>query len=71
MTVRREPHRKPPVVPAHYSGLWIAWNADQTEIVGSGRTLAEAKEAARAKGEMEPLFAKVPKANVRFVGPAR
>jgi len=65
------PLSKPPVVPIRYSGLWVAWNEAQTEIVGSGRTLAEAKEAARARGEMRPLLAKVPRANVRFVGSGR
>src|SRR5205823_6528414 len=59
---------RPPVVPRCYSGLWIAWNEARTEIVGSGRTLDEAREAARAKGELKPVLAKVPKADVRFMG---
>jgi hypothetical protein len=62
---------KPPVVPMQYSGLWVAWNEAQTEIVGSGRTLAEANDAARSRGELRPLLAKVPRANVRFVGSVR
>jgi hypothetical protein len=66
-----EPPAKPPVVPMQYSGLWVAWNEAQTEIVGSGRTLAQARAAARSRGEMRPLLAKVPSANVRFVGSVR
>jgi hypothetical protein len=56
------------VVPIEYAGQWIAWNQGGTCIVGSGDTLAEAANAAQVAGEQQPIFAKVPKANVRFVG---
>jgi hypothetical protein len=57
-----------PVVPIDYSGQWIAWNSQGTHIVASGRTIQEAAQAAAAAGELQPVFAKVPKADVRFVG---
>ena len=56
------------VVPIEYAGQWIAWNRDKTRIVASGPTLEEAVRAAKAAGEMQPSFAKVPKGQVRFVG---
>lgn len=58
-------------VPVEYCGKWIAWNHERTRIVGSGDSLAEAKESARQVGEMKPILAKAPNAEVRFVGGAR
>jgi hypothetical protein len=57
-----------PIVPIEYAGQWIAWNAAGTQIVASGRTVQEVVQAAAAAGETQPVFAKVPKADVRFVG---
>jgi hypothetical protein len=59
------------VVPIEFAGLWIAWNRSQTSIIAKGRTIEETMEAAKSTGEQEPVFAKVPKANVRFVGGVR
>lgn len=55
-------------MPIDYAGQWIAWDHEGIRIVASGRTLEEAKLAATAAGETQPIFAKVPKADVRFVG---
>jgi hypothetical protein len=57
-----------PVVPIEYAGKWIAWSKDGTRIVASGRTVQEVVDAAAAAGEADPIFNKVPKADVRFVG---
>ncbi len=57
-----------PTVPHNYAGQWIAWNPQGTRIVASGRTLREATQAAAAAGETQPVFAKVPKAEIRFAG---
>jgi hypothetical protein len=57
-----------PIVPLEYAGLWIAWNHEGTRIVASGRTFQEAEGAAAAAGEADSMFAKAPKADVRFVG---
>lgn len=57
-----------PGVPKRYAGRWIAWDHEQTRIVASGTTLAEARRKAREAGESDPLLAKVPRADVRFVG---
>ena len=66
MVQPRQQH--PPTVPKHYAGQWIAWDRRQTKIVASGRSFTEARERALAAGEPDPVLAKVPKANVRFVG---
>ncbi len=58
----------PLLVPRIYAGQWIAWDRRQTRIVASGRTFAEAEERAGAAGESDPVMAKAPKADVRFVG---
>lgn len=64
-----QPRRQvPPIVPRQYAGQWIAWDRRQTKIVASGRSLAEAIRRAAAAGESDPVLAKAPKANVRFVG---
>ena len=64
----RLPTAEPPAVPVDYAGQWIAWNPHGTRIVASGHTLQEAAQAAAAAGETQPVFAKVPKAEVRFAG---
>jgi hypothetical protein len=63
-------HRQPerPLIPPEYSGKWVAWSSDQTTIVATGRTFAEARAAALAAGESRPLLEKAPKIDVRFVG---
>ena len=58
----------PRVVPREYAGLWIAWDYEGTRIVASGATFEEVVKAAADAGEARPVFAKVPKANVRFIG---
>ncbi|HYV34679.1 MAG TPA: hypothetical protein VE988_03180 [Gemmataceae bacterium] len=49
------------IVPIEFAGLWIAWNRSQTRIVAKGRTLQETADAAKVTGELEPVFAKVPR----------
>lgn len=60
--------QRPPAVPIEYAGRWIAWNRQRTKIVATGATLPEARQAAQAAGETAAVFAKAPRANVRFVG---
>lgn len=65
------PEASTPIVPIEYAGKWIAWNADKTKIVASGVTLLEAIQAAQSTGESQPIFAKAPRADVRFIGGGR
>ena len=59
------------IVPKKYSGKWIAWDFNLTKIIASGTTFVEAKHAAQAVGETRPVLAKVPRADVRFLGGSR
>jgi hypothetical protein len=63
-----EKQQSPPFVPIKYAGQWIAWDHEETRIVASGRTFAEAKAAAEQAGESKPVLVKAPLADVRFVG---
>jgi hypothetical protein len=61
-------NQSPPLVPRNLAGLWIAWNQGRTKIVASGRKLDEARQAAESVGELDPVLAKAPRADVRFLG---
>lgn len=63
--------RPAPIVPRQFAGQWIAWNRARTAIIASGRTLDDARLAAAAAGESAPILAKVPRADVRFLGGVR
>jgi hypothetical protein len=60
--------RRSPTIPVEYAGKWIAWDHEQTKIVASGRTLAEAMEAAKLAGEKDPVMHKIPKGKICYLG---
>lgn len=41
-------------------GEWIALSRDRTKILGTGKTLEEALNAAKKTGEEDPIVLKVP-----------
>jgi predicted RNase H-like HicB family nuclease len=43
-------------------GEWIALSKDLTKVVGAGKTVEDALEAARNNGEESPVLTKVPPA---------
>jgi len=45
------------------AGEWIALSKDRSEILGTGKTLQQAIEAAKNKGEADPIVLKVPSVN--------
>jgi hypothetical protein len=54
--------------PREFGGKWVAWNAEHTRVVAHAETLQELWKIVQ-KGQIEdPVFEKVPRANVRFVG---
>lgn len=55
---RRFPDRPPPV-PAEYSGQWLAWNEDHTQILAHGKDWREAHSQAVATGCSQPILQKV------------
>jgi hypothetical protein len=65
MKIESQPEN--PIVPIEYAGKWIAWNHEGTRIVASGRTFEEVVQAAKDAGELDPIFRKAPKADVRLV----
>jgi len=44
------------------AGEWIALSKDLTKVVGAGKTVEEALEAARNNGEESPVLTKAPPA---------
>lgn len=51
-----------------YKGLWVALEDDETTVVGSGKTLKEALESAKASGFSEPIVTHVPEKLVTYIG---
>jgi len=45
---------------------WLAWNQEQTRVVGRGKTRAEAKAEAEKVGETEPVLENVEKTRKSF-----
>jgi hypothetical protein len=62
-------HQRPPA-PAEFAGKWVAWDREETRIIASGTSLPEVRAQARAQGETDPLFEKVPRLDAHFVGAA-
>lgn len=62
-----EPGR-PRMAPTKYAGLWIAWNADQTEVIASGRDSATVRAAAIAAGQPLALLERVRRPDELCVG---
>ena len=57
-----------PPAPAEFAGKWVAWDREETRIIASGTYLQEVRAKARAQGETDPLFEKVPRLDASFVG---
>jgi len=51
-----------------YKGLWVALADDEETVVGSGKTLKEAKHQAQEKGYQSPIFSRMPETLDTYVG---
>lgn len=51
-----------------YKGLWVALEDDECTVVGSGKTLKEALERAKASGFQQPIVTRVPEKMVTYIG---
>lgn len=58
----------PSAVPAELGGKWVAWNSEHTHIVAHAETLQLLWDAVHEMQINDPVFEKVPLADVRFVG---
>lgn len=70
MPIRKytEDPTRPKPAPVEYAGQWVAWNAEQTEIVAHGREIAQVHAAAKAAGHERPVLQKVPDPHSRYIG---
>ena len=55
-------------VPIEFSGKWVAWLSDHSRIVAHSDTLPDLWRIVHDRGIVDPVFEKVPHADVRFVG---
>ena len=62
---------RPKAVPVELAGKWVAWNAEHTRVVAHAETLQALWQAVRKEKIDDPVFEKVPRADVRFVGMRR
>jgi len=60
--------RSATAVPIEYAGKWIAWSSDHSRIVAHADRLQDVWQIVRKNNVDEPIFEKVPRADVRFVG---
>ena len=68
MPTRRTDQASTSKVPAELGGKWIAWNAEHTRIVAQAESMHQLWQQAKEKQIEDPIFEKVPFADVRFVG---
>ena len=60
--------RTPSAVPTEYSGKWVAWTSDHSRILAAANRLSELWQQVHDKRIDAPVFEKVPRCDVRFVG---
>ena len=55
-------------VPVEYAGKWVAWNSDHARIVAHSDSMQTLWHLVRSERIPDPIFEKIPRADVRFVG---
>ncbi len=61
----------PKAAPVEFAGQWVAWNREQTEIIGHGSTWMDARQMAIEGGSPDPILQKVPRPESVFIGARR
>ena len=51
-----------------YKGRWVALEDDEQTVVGSGESVRDALDQARANGYTEPILTRMPDELIPFVG---
>ena len=60
--------RTPTAVPLELAGKWVAWTADHARIVAHSDTMQDLWQQVRHQSVADPIFEKIPRSDVRFVG---
>ena len=47
------------ILPDKSTGMWVAWNREQTQVVATGHTFDEAKQAGASAGHRAMIITKV------------
>ena len=55
-------------VPLEYAGKWVAWDSDHSQILAHSDSIQELWQNARERNIPDPIFEKVPRSDVRFIG---
>ena len=55
-------------VPIKYAGKWVAWASDHSQILAHSDSIQELWQIAQDRRIPDPIFEKVPRSDVRFVG---
>jgi len=55
-------------VPVEFAGKWVAWNSDHSRILASDQSLQALWKMAQEQDLQDPVFEKVPRTDVSFVG---
>jgi len=55
-------------VPIEFSGRWIAWASDHSRIVADSDSIEKLWQIVKERRILNPIFEKVPRSDVRFVG---
>lgn len=51
-----------------YKGQWVALKDDEVTVISAGEKLLEVKREAAEKGYASPIFTKIPKKDITYIG---
>ena len=68
MPTRSIDHRVHSSVPVEHAGKWVAWNADHSQILAHAESMQELWRIVHEREISNPIFEKIPRTDVRFVG---
>lgn len=51
-----------------HKGEWVAMDQKENSVIASGKSVSEKIKAAREKGVEDPIFFKVPKKVIPYIG---
>jgi hypothetical protein len=69
--IKRSGKKPRPIVPKEYGGKWVAWDRKMDNILTSGKTPAEVRNAAITAGEEDPVLEWIPPSHALIIGAVR